>query len=956
MFNLLEHPGDAINGNEAVMFFCCENLSQEFDKELMQTDKSYADSHYPLLDFLLFIRETAVENASAYEPPDPSADSEACEYTFEGVRPEDRKEALIAAKEGFCHMHGIGCPVNVEIAAEKYQISADLGLPLAQYELAGLLASGCGVEKDLAAAASFYDVCSDVITEAKYRLALMHLLGLGVDDCNAGNAMIDALSRSGHRKSIYFKALYAKYDFAPSYMVYKDGLKPIRGLISSMIPSGMDIKNAAKDFVEFATIKECTHTASVGKYLFLSAMLEFLRFESPKEETNIFMLVELIEAASGGKGQSDLDVIMSSFSETYPDHLAVEQYNDFYALFGVFAGEITQSLRRDFPFIGKSSDIFAFFRNKYDAPKLAHSIGLGPILLNSMPDGAAKEILDDLESVIASERSKEKKLKVTYVSLLANSKYLKVDRHIHKVAMFYGKYGDNIYSKNDLEFLTRYKSYKRDASLNYDKAENYMHGKNKFPQDYALSFTYALRGALGGNSNAQFRLGYLYSRGLGTPCDINESLHWYKIAADNNSQTACYNLGIHYAYGSAHTPVDPELALYYYKKSADLGNGNANLDIGKIYEFGTGVSKDIQKASEYYSKARTYYQKAYKNGTASGYDLYRYGYMYESGYGAQKNLAMAAQIYEAGVKKGENGCMVNLASFYESGSGGLAVDYSKAFALYTESAKSNYKEGYYGLGNLHYYGRGVPQDKAKAAQEYEMAAKLGHRNATKKLAEMNLTGDGIPQNVAKALQLYEPSIKTENPECLHDLALWHLNGTGVEKDANKAVELLQIAARHNYVPSLEKLGKIHFYGTDGFDVNYGEAFLVFDKAEKLGSTECQFWLGYLYHTGHGVMADHEKALSYYLLSGSSASFYNIGIMYRDGKLGDPNPEKASEYILKSVSMGNAYAHAALAGLYEKGIHFEKDMDKAIEWYKKGAKLGNDSSIKWLKEHGLSIED
>lgn len=44
-------------------------------------------------------------------------------------------------------------------------------------------------------------------------------------------------------------------------------------------------------------------------------------------------------------------------------------------------------------------------------------------------------------------------------------------------------------------------------------------------------------------------------------------------------------------------------AVVHYQKTADAGHTDAQYSLGIMYKYGRGVSKDLQKAREWYSKA-----------------------------------------------------------------------------------------------------------------------------------------------------------------------------------------------------------------------------------------------------------------------------------------------------------------------------------------------------------------
>ena len=55
-------------------------------------------------------------------------------------------------------------------------------------------------------------------------------------------------------------------------------------------------------------------------------------------------------------------------------------------------------------------------------------------------------------------------------------------------------------------------------------------------------------------------------------------------------------------------------------------------------------------------------------------------------------------------------------------------------------------------------------------------------------------------------------------------------------------------------------------------------------------------------------------------------------------------KKAYEYTVKATELNNVEAEYNLGVFYEKGIYVQKDIQKAIFWYKKAAKQGHKDAI------------
>jgi TPR repeat protein len=109
--------------------------------------------------------------------------------------------------------------------------------------------------------------------------------------------------------------------------------------------------------------------------------------------------------------------------------------------------------------------------------------------------------------------------------------------------------------------------------------------------------------ALEGDEDALNDLGWLWVNGLKLKRDLPLARRLFKIAMDQGSAEAVFNLGEMAYYGKAQ-PVDLNRAVGYYELAYDSGIGCAARALGDIYEEGGEVvSVDLPKAVSWYKLA-----------------------------------------------------------------------------------------------------------------------------------------------------------------------------------------------------------------------------------------------------------------------------------------------------------------------------------------------------------------
>ena len=114
------------------------------------------------------------------------------------------------------------------------------------------------------------------------------------------------------------------------------------------------------------------------EYYLLVSLLEFIHYEAPKKEQNLFMVVELIEAGIKEEGEeeyeSNLDRLFETLREENAEHIAIRHYDTFKSISGDKASNVVASCRRYFSAIGNERDIFRYINDNEDIKILAKII------------------------------------------------------------------------------------------------------------------------------------------------------------------------------------------------------------------------------------------------------------------------------------------------------------------------------------------------------------------------------------------------------------------------------------------------------------------------------------------------------------------------------------------------------------------------------------------------------
>jgi len=155
---------------------------------------------------------------------------------------------------------------------------------------------------------------------------------------------------------------------------------------------------------------------------------------------------------------------------------------------------------------------------------------------------------------------------------------------------------------------------------------------------------------------------------------------------------------------------------------------------------------------------------------------------------------------------------------------------------------------------------------------------------------------------------------------------------------------------------------------------YASALKLFEAAAQKGNREAQHTLGFMYRDGRGTKRNDAKAMAWYRKAAEqdyAPAAYNLGLMYAQGEGAKADPAAAQRWFRRAADHGSVEAQVKLAeiaifdekyeeafvwfskaadqddadaafnvgSLYYLGQGIPKDEAKAVEYYRKAARLG-----------------
>lgn len=183
-----------------------------------------------------------------------------------------------------------------------------------------------------------------------------------------------------------------------------------------------------------------------------------------------------------------------------------------------------------------------------------------------------------------------------------------------------------------------------------------------------------------------------------------------------------YKKGMEYELGLNNNHVSLTKAYAYYKAAADKGYTKAMSKMGEIYVSQYYPFNDKDKSDRYYSKTVRIYKKNVKTDGSACHEL---GYMYQNGYGIEKDLEQAKYYYKSGALLGDINAAWRIGVIYKD-----EMEYAEAYKFLLKAADGGQGMAMYELAKLYENGLGTPYNKAKAIEWYQNCAESSYKART----------------------------------------------------------------------------------------------------------------------------------------------------------------------------------------------------------------------------------
>lgn len=511
-----------------------------------------------------------------------------------------------------------------------------------------------------------------------------------------------------------------------------------------------------------------------------------------------------------------------------------------------------------------------------------------------------------------------------------------------------------------------------DAQDLFDLGVKYRVGSDGFPQDEIQARKYLIMAVNKGVERAAFMLGVSYEKR--SPVNFDLAFKYYSMAAVAGDHQAMSNLGNLLVKGRG-VEKNESLGIYWLKKAASMKNVSAEERLKKLNI--SSYTVDEKEAAEFKEKVLKTSPLCKKCDESMGQSEMEC--MAEDSKVAEKEkkigidgyvskhvkelrtkiddevkrlIGLGPSLQKEVLPKSEADVICENGIKYEIGDK-VPLNVNKAVSLYEEAAKKGSVHAIYRLGLCYEKGLGKSTDANKAAEFYRQAMMLGDVQAISRLGYCYETGVGRKSDKEIALQFYLKALKKNDAFAIYRTSVYYEHGYVLRANKEKSQLLYNIAFKLEVPDVICDMGT--YYMNEGYD---NQAREMYNKAVELGSSEAMCLLGEHYED----CDDGENAVKFYKMAVNLNyyyAFYRLGLCYENGFGIARNLKKAGDLYQIAVRNNIAEAYTKIGEFFINGVFAKRNAKMAVDWFIRAKNCGDDFfalyNLGLCYENGIGVD-
>eukprot|EP00906_Rhabdomonas_costata_P008730 RCo012395 len=415
--------------------------------------------------------------------------------------------------------------------------------------------------------------------------------------------------------------------------------------------------------------------------------------------------------------------------------------------------------------------------------------------------------------------------------------------------------------------------------------------------------------------------------------DLRKALECFNSSARLGHAGAQFRMGLLYSHGLG-VPRSEAMAVLYLTFAALGGDNDAQLSLASRHLYGHSVSKSCADSAKYYRMVAARVARSHKDSGIIAH-VEKFRLTDDKALERRQTEEDVLQYHKYSADRGEVQSMMLLGRAYMYGALGMPQDAAQAEHYFRKAVQAGNPAGYGGLGTLYAQGvdggpKPIARNYSKAMEYFKLGAEKGHYVSLNGMGFLYMGGyDVVKPDFAEAARYFKLAADQGNPEAQYNLGVLHLNGEGTEKDPQKAMHYLTLAAQQGQVLAHHQLGTIYHDGLANQPVNCPLAVKYYQGVAEKG-----FW-----------MKMFEEAFEAYLGGDATTAFLLYTILAEQGfEIGQGNLAYLLDQQAGLRDLPVDLIFPLNGGLAANMTLQQKYRERALFWYTRSAEQGNADSI------------
>lgn len=251
----------------------------------------------------------------------------------------------------------------------------------------------------------------------------------------------------------------------------------------------------------------------------------------------------------------------------------------------------------------------------------------------------------------------------------------------------------------------------------------------------------------------------------------------------------------------------------------------------------------------------------------------------------------------------------------------------------------------------------------EAAKLYKEAADEGDAYAKWKLSRAYFFGEGVAVDEKKGFRLLEEAANAGLEEAKAGLACCYIDGFSTKPDiakGKKMMDSLVIKSTNAFV--LTSYANMLMFENPAYEKNEQKAIAILESVDDKDDPFYLYDMGLVYYNGIDNDVDYQKALEYFSKAFERGKFFSAllcgRIYYNGGHNVKKNIDKSVEWLKKGVQAMEAGCMCSLGQIYCSTDEKYRDVNSGIKLLENAAKLGNTDAMNYLSmcyESGENVD-